>query len=87
MEFDAKKCSEEERNVCILFDEMKVKSGLVYSVRSVWKVNRIHRPQDIMFAKNSKKPMPKHYALATAVWHLTGSGQIVGILNGLGAKY
>ena len=40
--------------------------------------------QDIMFVKNSKKPMPKHYALATAVRHLTGSTKLVGILNGLG---
>ncbi|PIK44379.1 hypothetical protein BSL78_18773 [Apostichopus japonicus] len=41
--------------------------------------------QDILFiAKGGKQPLPKHFALATAVRHLTGSAQLVGILNGLG---
>ena len=33
-DFHLDSCSEEERNVSLLFDEMKVKSGLVYSART-----------------------------------------------------
>ena len=41
--------------------------------------------QDIIYlASNGRKSMPKHTSLAMAVRHLTGSAQLIGILNGLG---
>ena len=41
--------------------------------------------QDIIYlASNRKKVMPKHVALGMAVRHLSGSAQLVGLLNGFG---
>eukprot|EP00057_Strongylocentrotus_purpuratus_P028770 XP_011683244.1 PREDICTED: uncharacterized protein LOC105447183 [Strongylocentrotus purpuratus] len=41
--------------------------------------------QDVIYlASKGRKPMPKHTSLAMAVRHLTGSAQLIGLLNGFG---